>query len=165
MGRIIEQTVYEALEPGVYRAQLTAAAFETGEYGEQLAMRWDFTEPGYEGRSIRMWANPKLTGGKKPSKLYTLCSVLVFGGKQLPEGWKLDVDTLLDREARLVIETKPDTGFNRIAQVLPIRTAKAAAPAPTQLQPRAPAASVLATTPTTERDEPPDWVGDDDLPF
>lgn len=174
MGRVIEQTVYEALEPGVYRAQLTAAAFEDGQYGEQLALRWDFTEPGFEGRSIRMWANPKLTGGKKPSKLYTICSMLLFGGKQLPEGWTLDVDTLLDREARLVIETRQDTGFNRIAQVLPIRTAKAApapaaarasAPATTQLQPRPPAAAVLATTPTTAADEPPDYVDADELPF
>ena len=135
MGRVIEQTKYEALEPGTYRARLGSVTIEPSEYsdtGEQVAMRWDFTEPGFEGKSIRAWANPKLTGGKKPSKLYAWCSMILFGGRPLPEGWQLDLDGLLDREALLVVEIKPDTGYNRVVQVLPIRQARAAQPTPSR---------------------------------
>src|SRR5450759_4676919 len=123
MGTKIAQTVFEALEPGTYRAKLGAVMMESSEYsetGEQVAMRFDITEPGFDGKSMRAWANPKLSGGKKPSKLYQWCFMLLFGGKPLPEGWELDLDDLLDLEFLLVVEVKPDTGYNRVVQLLPM---------------------------------------------
>jgi hypothetical protein len=124
MGTKITQSKFEALEAGTYRARLSAAVMEHSEYsdsGEQVAMRFDLLEPGLEDRSVRAWANPKLTGGKKPSKLYTWCSIILFGGKPLPDDFELDLDDLLDREVRVVVEVKPDTGYNRILQLLPVR--------------------------------------------
>ena len=46
MGRVIEQTSFEALEPGTYHARLGAVAVEDGDYGEQVVMRWDLLEDG-----------------------------------------------------------------------------------------------------------------------
>ena len=121
MGRVIEQTSFEALEPGTYHARLGAVAVEDGDYGEQVVMRWDLLEDGLEDRSVKAWANPKLTGGKKPSKLYGWVAALMFGGRPLPDGFALDLDQLLDKEALLVVDVKPDSGFNKITSILPLR--------------------------------------------
>jgi len=156
MVKVIAQTKYEALEPGTYRARLAAVSLEKSEYsdsGEQVAMRWDILEEGLEDRSIRAWANPKLTGGKKPSKLYQWCSALLFGGRPLPEGYALDLDDLLDRDALLVVEVKPDTGYNKIASILPLRRA---AP-PTRNAPQAAPVTQPASEPTTQASAGPDW--------
>lgn len=141
MGTVIPQTVYESLEPGTYRARLGAAVVEDGDFGQQVAMRWDLLDEGFEDRFLRAWASAKLSGGKRPSKLYTWTSVLLFGGKPLPEGYDLDLDTLLDREALLVVETVQKDGIdrNRVTQLLPLRQAKAAAPAPRPAPAPAPA--------------------------
>jgi len=168
MGVKIEQTKFESLEPGTYRARIGAATMEKSEYsdtGEQVALRFDLLDEGLTDRSIRAWANPKLTGGKKPSKLYTWCSILLFGGKPLPEGWSLDLDELINREALLVVEVRSDTGYNRITQLLPLRRSGPARPAlPPVPAPNAqpPAEQARATvTPS----EPPDWpdLTDDEL--
>lgn len=178
MGIKIEQTVFEALEPGTYRARIGAAALEASEYsdtGQQVALRFDLAEAGLEGRSIRAWANPKLTGGKKPSKLYTWTSVLLFGGKPLPDGFVLDLDALIDREALLVVEIKADSGYNRVASVLPLRRNAPARTPPAQsaqspaTQPRATEAQEPPDLPALEDDQlllvDPGPTDDDDLPF
>lgn len=163
MGTKIEQTRFEALEPGTYRARIGAATLEASEYsdtGQQVALRFDLLEEGLEERSIRAWANPKLTGGKKASKLYTWVSMILFSGRPLPDGWTLDLDDLIDREVMLVIEVKPDSGYNRVAQLLPLRRNAPARPAPVQnAQP--PALSTRAAM----APEPPDLPGlsDDQL--
>jgi hypothetical protein len=136
MGTVIAQTTYEALPAAVYRAKLAAAVVEDGEYGKQVAARFDLLDEGFEDRSVRAWASAKLSGGKRPSKLWGWTSALLFNGKGLPEGYDLDLDTLLDREALLVVEVVQKDGVdrNRVAQLLPLRPVKAtvkAAPAPT----------------------------------
>jgi hypothetical protein len=104
MGATIKQTVYEVLEPG------------------------------YEDRSIRAWAAAKLTGGKRPSKLYIWASVLLFSGRPLPEGFDLDIDHLVGRSVLLVLEVVQKDGVerNRVAQLIPIRRNGAAPAAETE---------------------------------
>ena len=48
MGTVIAQTVYETLEPGTYRGKLAAAVVEDGEYGKQVAARFDLLDEGFE---------------------------------------------------------------------------------------------------------------------
>lgn len=165
-------TTYEPLPAGVYLARCVETELQSMEYNgkpkTQLAMRWELEEPDYEGRSIRTWATFILSPGNKPSKLYTWCSVLFHNGKPIPPDWRLNTDSFVGVRARLVVEVRPDNGYNRVEKLLPARNGRQAAPAPavaTQLQPRQPATSVLATTPTTERDEPPDYVDAEELPF
>lgn len=171
MGTVIPQTVYETLEPGTYRGKLAAAVVEDGEYGKQVAARFDLLDEGFEDRSVRAWASAKLSGGKRPSKLWGWTSALLFNGKPLPEGFDLDLDTLLDREALLVVEVVQKDGIdrNRVAQLLPLRPAKAApkaAPAPTAanllaeeraiLKPRAGVTILAQPVPAV-----PDWLNGD----
>lgn len=131
MGATIQQTTFEVFEAGMYKARLAAAALEDSEFGPQLAVRFDLTEPGFEGKSIRAWASAKLSGGKRPSKLYGWTSALLFSGKPLPEGFDLDIDYLIDREALLVLDVVQKDGLdrNRVAQLLPLR--RNGTPAPT----------------------------------
>jgi hypothetical protein len=53
-----------------------------------------------------------LSGGKRPSKLYSWTSALLFGGKPLPEGYDLDTDELLDRGALAMIEVVEKDGVS-----------------------------------------------------
>ena len=176
MGATIPQTSFEVFEAGMYRAKLAAAALEDSEYGTQVAVRFDLTEQGFEGKSIRAWASAKLSGGKRPSKLYTWTAALLFGGKPLPEGFDLDIDNLIGRETLLVLDVIQKDGIdrNRVAQLLPLRrNAPAPAPAatadaePVILKPRQPLTAANAAGPvpiTTAAAEPevPGWLTGDD---
>jgi hypothetical protein len=84
-----------------------------------------------------------LSGGKRPSKLYSWTSALLFGGKPLPEGYDLDTDELLGREALALVEVveKDGVSYNRIAQLLPVRAVKRSLPGAAP----APAAAVAAS--------------------
>ena len=159
MGTTIKQSVYEVLEAGTYRAKLGACALEDGDFGPQVAVRFDLVEEGYEDKNIRAWASAKLSGGKRPSKLYGWTSALLFGGKPLPEGFDLDTDQLLDREALLIVEVVQKDGMerNRVAQLLPIRAAKRNG---TPVMATAPAPQVQVSS-GADPNEPPDWMSDD----
>ena len=179
MGATIPQTVYEVFEAGMYRGVLAAAALEDSEFGTQVAVRFDLTEPGFEGKSVRAWASAKLSGGKRPSKLYTWTSALLFSGRPLPEGFDLDIDHLVGRETLVVLDVVQKDGLdrNRVAQLLPLRPAKAAQPAGATmpaaersiLRPRAPLTAaagipsggvpVNALLPVP--DEVPEWLNAD----
>lgn len=131
MGTVISQTKYEILEPGMYHVRVGAVAVEDGTYGQQAALRFDLLDEEVDGQSIagrciKAWAKAKLSGGKRPSKLYAWTSALLFAGKPLPEGYDLDTDALLGREALAVVdvEEKDGASYNRIAQLLPLRPAR-----------------------------------------
>lgn len=137
-----------------------AATVEDGEYGKQVAVRFDLLEEGFEDRFLKAWASAKLSNGKRPSKLYQWTSALLFGGKPLPEGYDLDLDALLGKETLLVVEVVPKDGVerNRIAQLLPLRPAKAAGrPVPVN----------VPAVPVPVPDEVPGWIAGDDeeMPF
>jgi len=74
VGTLIPQTRYDVLEPGTYRVRLGAVAVEDGSYGTQVAMRFDLLDEGFAGRCVKAWAAAKLSGGKRPSKLYSWAS-------------------------------------------------------------------------------------------
>jgi len=125
MGTLIPQTKYDVLAPGTYRVQLGAVAVEQGIYGTQVVMRFDVLDEEFAGRSVKAWAAAKLSGGKRPSKLYSWTSALLFAGKPLPEEYDLDIDTLRNREAWALVEVVEKEGvlYNRIAQLFPLRGA------------------------------------------
>ena len=123
MGTVIPQTRYEVLEPGTYRAKVGAVAVEDGTYGQQVALRFDLLDEGVTDRFIQAWAKAKLSGGKRPSKLYSWTSALLFAGKPLPDDYDLDTDALLNREALALVEVVEKEGvlYNRIVQLFPWR--------------------------------------------
>lgn len=180
MGTVIPQTRYEVLEPGAYRAKVGAVAVEDGTYGKQVALRFDLLDEGVDGptlsdRFIQAWAKAKLSGGKRPSKLYSWTSALLFAGKALPEAYDLDTDALLDREALALVEVIEKDGmtYNRIVQLLPLRAVRKQpdAPAPERPESEPPKPDI----PAPETPAPPEaaagaawpggWVNGEDLPY
>jgi hypothetical protein len=126
MGTLIPQTKYDVLPPGTYRVRVGMVAVEDGIYGTQIAMRFDMLDEEFAGRSIKAWAAAKLSGGRRPSKLYSWTSALLFGGLPLPDDYDLDTDALRKRDAVAVVEVIERDGvfYNRIAQLFPLRAAK-----------------------------------------
>ena len=118
-----------------YRAKVGAVAVEDGTYGQQVALRFDLLDDGVDGpsisdRFIQAWAKAKLSGGKRPSKLYSWTSALLFAGKALPEEYDLDTDAVLGREALALVEVTEKDGmsYNRVVQLLPLRAARKPGP-------------------------------------
>jgi hypothetical protein len=122
MGTLIPQTKYDVLEPGTYRVRLGAVAVEDGIYGTQVVMRFDVLDEEYAGRCIKAWAAAKLSGGRRPSKLYSWTSALLFAGKPLPDDYDLDTDALRNREALALVEVVERDGvsYNRVVQLFPL---------------------------------------------
>ena len=78
MGTLIPQTKYDVLPPGTVRVRLGAVAVEDGIYGKQVVMRFDVLDEEFAGRCIKAWAAAKLSGGRRPSKLYSWTSAQLF---------------------------------------------------------------------------------------
>jgi len=129
MGTVIPQTKHDVLGPGTYRVRLSAVAVEDGIYDTQVVMRFDVLDEEFAGGWVKAWAAAKLSGGRRPSKLYSWTSALLFAGKPLPEGYDLDTDALRNREALAVVEVVEKEGlfYNRIVQLFPLRAAAAPA--------------------------------------
>ena len=155
MGTLIPQAKVDVLAPGTYRVRLGAVAVEDGIYGTQVVMRFDVLDEEFAGRCIKAWAAAKLSGGRRPSKLYSWTSALLFGGMPLPDDYDLDTDALCNREARALVEVIDRDGvlYNRIAQLFPWRAARAN-PSP---NPPIPARPGVAAPPHEEG-----WVDDSD---
>lgn len=128
MGTVIEQTTYETLEAGMYPVTVAAVEGVTGEYGPQVKVKFTLQDTEDDARFLLAWASAKLSGGKRPSKLYQWTQALLFGGKGIPEGFALDIDTLVGKAALAVVDVVERDGVerNKIAQLLPLRPAKAA---------------------------------------
>ena len=163
MGTVIPQTTVEVLAPGMYRAKVGAVAVEDGTYGQQVALRFDLLDEEGAGRSItgrcvKAWAKAKLSGGKRPSKLYSWTSALLFAGKALPEEYDLDTDALLGREALALVEVTEKDGMstNRIVHLFPLRAVRKQPDRPKPEQPEPPAAGTAW---------PGGWVNGEDLPY
>ena len=126
---------WEPLEPGVYR--VTVAEWYTLEtpFGTSVVIRFERPKKkGWLRPSIKVTVDPELTGGERPSRLYSWISALVFDGGPLPrrppfvfgsgfcgapprcafqrgrrrgglpEGYSLHTTSLLLRKARAVID-------------------------------------------------------------
>jgi hypothetical protein len=89
-------------------------------------MRFDVLDEEFAGRCIKAWAAAKLSGGRRPSKLYSWTSALLFAGKPLPDGYDLDTDALRNREALALVEVVEKNGvlYDRIVQLFPLRRAE-----------------------------------------
>jgi hypothetical protein len=128
MGTLIPQTKADVLPPGTYRVRLGAGAVEDGIYGTQVVMRFDVLDEEYAGRCVpkglrKAWAAAKLSGGRRPSKLYSWTSALLFGGMPMPDDYDLDSHALRNREAWAVVDVIDRDGvlYNRIAQLFQLR--------------------------------------------
>jgi hypothetical protein len=138
----IQQRQFEPLPVGQYRARIGAVVVEPGKFGgDQVKVRFDITQPGFENREVLGFASATFTPA---SKLYGWARAAF--GKDIPKSYDLNTDHLLDKEVELVlVQRASEDGrvFNRIDSVLPKGGARVAAPAAAAVAapPPAPAAA------------------------
>jgi hypothetical protein len=134
----IQQRQYEPLPVGTYAAKIGAVGVEPGKFGgDQVKIRFDITQPGFEDRDVLGFASAVFTPA---SKLFGWTRA-AFGGKEIPPTYNLNTDDLLDREVVLtLVQRAADDGrvFNRIDAVSPKVNGR---PAPMAARAAAPAAA------------------------
>lgn len=163
MGIQVQRTEGPAPMPaGLYAATIEEVAQETGKFGEQLKVKFLIDEEEFAGRTLTGWAS--LTFSPK-SKLYGWVRAVVFGGKDIPEGYQVfDSDHFIGRQVYLSVSTeKGDNGeiYNKVKDLLPFRRNAAqptAKPAPQAPNAQPPATEPRAASATPSRpSEPLDW--------
>jgi hypothetical protein len=170
MGATIKQTHYEPLPVGEYPAKIGAVEVSDGQYGAQVKLRFDVTAAGFEDRSVTGWASATFS---PKSKLYQWARAAF--GRDIPSGYDLDIDHLLDRPVTLVLVTKTGDDGSEFNKIHDVKAAKRNGSQPVKLTPvpapsvgilsaeeRAilkPRPPVVATQPSNP-DEWPGWDGD-----
>lgn len=128
----IPQTVYEVFEPGVYPAKVASIEPVSGQFGDQLKVKFDLDGAGEH--ALTVWTSLAFS---QKSKLGQLAKA-AFGGRDWPADYVLDTDHLIGRRLRLLVTTeeRPDgSTYNKVSQFLPLQ----AGAAPAQPRPAAPA--------------------------
>lgn len=125
-------TEWPKVPTGNYPATIADITEAEGQYGPQLRVEFELgdveTVDG-EVQSVKLssWTSQKFTGGKKPSKLWTLVAAAGLSPDAM-EG--LDVAELIGRKVRLTVTEEPrrdgDGIYNRIVAFLPVAARKAA---------------------------------------
>jgi len=115
MGIQIQQTVFETLEPGEYSAKVAGIEATDGQFGPQL--KWSFGLG--DDRKLSAWTSQTFS---PKSKLYKWTAA-AFGGWEIPSGYVLDTDALLNRPVRVIVtvEAGRDGPYNKVSEVLPPR--------------------------------------------
>ena len=116
-------TRHNLLESGSYRVKVGEWYTMDSIFGRHVVIRFDVLEKGPAHRCATLCVDAELTGGERPSQLYSYVSALVFGGEALPQGYSLKTVGLLLREALAQIERIDDGGlsYNRIARLSPFK--------------------------------------------
>lgn len=159
MGIKVKQTRIELLPEGAYEATIGDIEAAEGRYGPQLKFTFNLLEP--QGKTLSGWCSQSFN---VKSKLYAWARA-AFGGRDIPPGWDLDCDKLLDRRVLLVVGKEKGTDgteFNKIKDLLPIGT-------PRIVQaPSAPQPAIEAPAATNGAED--DWLAGEnsaasDIPF
>jgi hypothetical protein len=127
MGITIEQTKHVVLPVGEYPAIVADIEEVDGQFGPQLKFTFNLLGE-HVGTLLTGWCSKSFN---VKSKLYQWTQAM-FGGKDIPEEWAFDSDTVLKRKVILAVikrvgEDKSE--YNKIDAVLPLKK-KAVAPPP-----------------------------------
>ncbi len=123
----IPQTVYEVFEPGVYPATVASVEPVSGQFGDQLKVKFDLDGAG--GHSLTVWTSLAFS---QKSKLGQLAKA-AFGGRDIPPDYVLDTDHLLGRRLRLLVTTEERSDgstYNKVSQFMALAAGPAAASTP-----------------------------------
>lgn len=109
---------------GLYLAKFTGLDGGEGLYGPWVKLEFEIVEGKHAGTKRSVVASAKLTGGKKPSKLYTLTKSML--GKE-PEG-TVDYEQLIGNTYNVLVETdqKSDGEWQNVTKIMKTQTQKAA---------------------------------------
>ena len=98
----IQQSTYEAVEPGVYPGKITDIQEEDGAYGPQLKVYF-LLDPfeGYEaGKQLYAWCSRKFS---PKSKLYSWTQAILG---RIPSDYVFDSDDILNKPVMVVIDNR-----------------------------------------------------------
>jgi len=117
-GGVIPQVRYEALEAGYYPAMVQDVELTSGEFGEQVRIKFEISDGAALGRVLSAWAAAKFSS---KSKLFQWVNGLLFDGKGVPASYDLALDDLQGRSCLLQVSVKAgsDGEYNRVEAVLP----------------------------------------------
>ena len=106
----IQQSTYEALEPGVYPGKITDIQEEDGAYGPQLKVYFhlDPTEDYEEGKQIYAWCSRKFS---PKSKLYTWTQAIL--GRITPD-YVFDSDDILNKPILVVVGNRENADGSQV---------------------------------------------------
>jgi hypothetical protein len=123
----IEQTKYEPIPEGMYRAKIEGIEQETGKFGEQLKFKFvlDPLEGFREGKYLLAWCSAKFS---PKTKLYQWTHAILGN---IDSGYVFDSDDLLNKPVMLVIGQRPAADGNKydcIESIKPDRVPAALTP-------------------------------------
>ncbi len=110
---------YDLLEPDVYRVKLVDVQEVRGAYGEQVRLKLEVVDPDYAGVTLTAWAN---LSSAPQSKLVRWLGA--FHGNGFGAGERIDVDRLIGKTAKAVVDVKSSADgrtYNRVNDILPLR--------------------------------------------
>jgi len=112
----------DLLESGSYRVRVGEWYRTESALGSHVFVRFDVLEKGLAHHCIKAWVDAELTGGERPSQLYSWISALEFDGEALPDGYSLETATLLLREALAEVEFVDEHPlfYNQITRLCPL---------------------------------------------
>ena len=115
MGIKIEQTTYDAVPTGDYKAVITAIEQVEGKFGPQLQIKSEINAGPYAGNTFLCWVSSKFS---PKSRLYEWVEAAL--GMAVPKTYTFDSDHLIGREivATLVVRELDGGGeVNRVDRV------------------------------------------------
>lgn len=115
MGIKIEQTTYDAVPTGEYKAVITEISPAEGKFGPQLQIKSEINDGPYAGNTFLCWVSPKFS---PKSRLYEWVEAAL--AMPVPKSYTFDSDHLIGREviATLVVRELDGGGeVNRVDRV------------------------------------------------
>ncbi len=115
----VTENTYELLEPDVYRVKLVEVQEIEGTYGMQVKLKLQVAEPDLEDVTVTAWANVSTA---PQSKLVRWLGA--FNGRPFSAGQKINVDALIGKTAKAVLDVKTSADgrqYNRVNDILPLR--------------------------------------------
>jgi hypothetical protein len=115
MGIKIEQTTFDAVPTGEYKAVITAIEQVEGKFGPQLQIKSEINDGPYAGNTFLSWVSPKFS---PKSRLFDWVEAAM--AMAVPKSYTFDSDHLIGREviATLVVRELDGGGeVNRVDRV------------------------------------------------
>lgn len=116
---IIEQTQYELLPVGEYKAEITDVEPDEGNFGLQLKFTFAVQDKEGETHTLMGWTSARFS---PKSKLYAWARAAF--NADIPQDYNLNTDDLIGRPVKLTVLTRmkeDGSEFNRIEAVRPWR--------------------------------------------
>jgi hypothetical protein len=118
MGIKIEQTTFDAVPTGDYKAVITAIEQVEGKFGPQLQIKSEIHHGPYAGNTFLCWVSPKFS---PKSRLYEWVEAAL--GMAVPKTYTFDSDHLIGREVVATLVVRELDGGGEVNRVDRVRAA------------------------------------------